>query len=282
MQRNPGETSQSASRIADIDQHPFRTRAISAVFIGAITVSAALAGDPWFTGLVFLAAGAATVEMIRLMRVSGFSPSLAFSLASLALAFAAARFPSLPLLPVAATTLILVSLAFQMRHRVGKPIADWAISLAGSAYLGWTGGLLAAVRMLNNGLWWLVIAIGVTWLADSCAYYVGRRLGRHKLAPVLSPKKTWEGYIGGIVGALLGGVAIGLISPLGMASCIVAAGLVGALGTLGDLIESMFKRQAGAKDSGNLIAGHGGAFDRIDSLLWAGVIVYYYAALAAH
>ena len=282
MQPNPGETSQSTSRIADIDQHSLRTRVISAVVIGAITVATALAGEPWFTGLVFLVAGIATVEMIRLMRVSGFNPSLAFGLISLTLAFAAARFPTLTFLPVAATGLFLASLALQMRHRGAKPIADWAISLAGSAYLGWTSGLLAAVRVLDNGVWWLLIAIGINWLADSGAYTVGRRIGKHKLAPLLSPKKTWEGYIGGGFAALLGGVVIGLISPLGLTNCIVAAGLVGALGTLGDLIESMFKRQAGVKDSSNLIPGHGGAFDRIDSLLWAGVIVYYYATLIAH
>jgi phosphatidate cytidylyltransferase len=118
-------------------------------------------------------------------------------------------------------------------------------------------------------------------LADSGAYFAGQRFGRHKLAPVLSPKKTWEGYFGGVIVAVLGGVVIGLVSPLGVVQCAIAAFLVGALGTLGDLAESMFKRQANAKDSGHLIPGHGGAFDRIDSLLWAGVVVYYFATLTA-
>ncbi len=277
-----GDPLPPASTNASVDPHPFRTRAISAIFIGAVTIAAALLGDPWLTGLIFAISAIAACELARLVHASGFQPSLAACLASMALAFAAARFPGLPALPLMVTALVLVSLAWQMRHREGKPIADWSISLAGGMYIGWTAGHMAAIRGLDHGLWWLVVAIGITWLADSGAYTVGRRIGRHRLAPALSPKKTWEGYIGGVIAALLGGIVIGLLSPLGMVNSVIAAALVGALGTLGDLIESMFKRQAGAKDSGHLIPGHGGAFDRIDSLLWAGVVVYYFATLAAH
>jgi phosphatidate cytidylyltransferase len=259
-----------------------RTRVISAVFIGFVTILTGLLGGLWFTGFILVVTAAATYEMLQLMRASGFAPSLAFGFAAMLLAFAAVRFDVFaPYLPALITVLLLGSLAWQMRHREGKPIADWAITLAGGAYLGWTSAHLAASRELANGVWWLVIAIGITWLADSGAYFAGQRFGRHKLAPVLSPKKTWEGYFGGVIAAVLGGVVVGLVSPLGVVQCVVAAFLVGALGTLGDLVESMFKRQANAKDSGHLIPGHGGAFDRIDSLLWAGVVVYYFATLTA-
>jgi phosphatidate cytidylyltransferase len=272
-----GGTSESAATAAR--DSTLRTRVISAVVVGAVTISAALLGDPWFSGFILLALCAATYEMVTLMRASGFQPSLAFALASMALLFATVRLPGSPYFPLLFTILLMASLALQMRHREGKPIADWAIAIAGGAYLGWTGGHLAMVRQLDLGLWWLIIAIGITWLADSGAYTVGRRFGKHKLAPALSPKKTWEGYLGGIAWALLGGLVIGLISPINILHSTIAATLVGALGTLGDLAESMFKRQANAKDSGHLIPGHGGVFDRIDSLLWAGVVVFYYATL---
>ncbi|MCL5997671.1 MAG: phosphatidate cytidylyltransferase [Chloroflexi bacterium] len=279
MQGYSGDTSEPIRPTTSIRDNALRTRVVSAIFIGFITIVTALLGDPWFSGLIVVVIGIATVEMIGLMRASGFQPSLVFGLAATALLFVAARFPTLPGLQVLFTLLLMIPLAWQMRHRDGMPIADWAIALAGGAYLGWTGGHLASLRQLEMGLWWLVIAIGITWLADSGAYFVGRRFGRHKLAPTLSPHKTWEGYFGGIAAAILGGLALGTIAPMGILHSALAAALVGAFGTLGDLAESMFKRQASVKDSGHLIPGHGGAFDRIDSLLWAGVIVFYYATL---
>jgi phosphatidate cytidylyltransferase len=269
----------SAASGAPGEENVLRTRVLSAVVIGFITVLTALLGGTWFSGFLLIAVIAAAYEMVGLMRVSGFKPSLAFCFAITALLFATVRLPTLSFLPLLFTFVLLGSLAWQMRHREGKPIADWAITLAGGAYLGWTGGHMAAIREFDQGIWWLVMAIGITWLADSGAFFVGRRFGRHKLAPMLSPKKTWEGYIGGVVAAILGGLLVGALSPLGPVHGAIAAFLVGALGTLGDLAESMFKRQADVKDSGHLIPGHGGVFDRIDSLLWAGVIVFYYVTL---
>jgi phosphatidate cytidylyltransferase len=282
MQGFTGETSKTASltQRTPIQDDELRTRVISAVVLGFVTTLAGLLGGWWFSGLILLIVVIATYEVIQLMRASGFMPSLVFSVAAMLLAFLTVRLPSLSAYwPLLTTLLLLVSLAYQMWHRDGKPIADWAVGLASGTYLGWTSAHMAAVRELSNGIWWLVLAIGITWLADSGAYFAGHRFGRHLLAPTLSPHKTWEGYVGGVIVATLGGVVIGLISPLGVLHCTLAAFLVGALGTLGDLAESMFKRQANAKDSGRLIPGHGGAFDRIDSLLWAGVVVFYYATL---
>ena len=259
-----------------------RTRVISGALIGVVTIIPGLLGGLWFTSLVVLVALLTTYEVNVMMQMSGFKPSLIFSLAAALASFAFVRFPTLPFIPAIATVLLFASIAMQMRHRQGQPIADWAIAIASGAYLGWTSGHIAAVRELDNGLWWLLIAIGITWLADSGAYLVGKRFGKRKLAPSLSPKKTWEGYFGGVGAAVLGGIVIGLVSPLGMMNSVIASLLVGIFGTLGDLVESMFKRQAHSKDSGRLIPGHGGAFDRVDSLLWAGVIVFYYATLLPH
>jgi phosphatidate cytidylyltransferase len=282
MQGFTGETSKSASNThrTPIQDDELRARVLSAIVLGFITILSGLIGGWWFSGLVLLVVAIATYEVIVMMRASGFAPSLVFACAAMALGFMTVRLPAIsPYLPVLTSALLLVSLAYQMRHRQGKPIADWAIGLASGAYLGWTGAHMAAVRELNNGVWWLVLAIGITWLADSGAYFVGHRFGRHLLAPSLSPHKTWEGYLGGVLISIFGGVFIGLISPLGVLHATLAALLVGSLGTLGDLTESMFKRQANTKDSGHLIPGHGGAFDRIDSLLWAGVVGFYYATL---
>jgi phosphatidate cytidylyltransferase len=120
----------------------------------------------------------------------------------------------------------------------------------------------------------------VTWASDSGAYFAGRAFGRTKMSPRLSPKKTWEGFAGGTLAAV--GAGVGIIALLGLpvsALVGVALGLIGAVGgTLGDLAESMLKRQAGVKDSGNLIPGHGGLLDRVDSLLWTAPLTYYLLA----
>lgn len=258
-----------------------RTRFMSGVFIGIVTIVTGILGGFWFTGLVLLVILLSTYEVHVMLRSCGFKPTLAFSLIVAAVTFVVIRFPTLPYLPFVAMMVLMASIAWQMRDRISDPIVNWSTTMSPAVYLGATGGYLSAVRELDQGLWWLIIAIGITWLADSAAFVVGRRFGRRKLAPSLSPKKTWEGYVGGVITAVLGGIVIGVVSPLGFLNAAIAGLLVGAFGTLGDLVESMFKRAARVKDSGQLIPGHGGAFDRIDSLLWAGFVVYYFSTLIA-
>lgn len=139
--------------------------------------------------------------------------------------------------------------------------------------------LTFAIRLHGIGMFGpplLLFVLVITWVGDTAAYFVGRSLGKHHLAPILSPKKTWEGTFASIVGALLVGlifarfVNIPLPHFLGMA----AAGNVA--GQMGDLFESAFKRSAGVKDSGTLLPGHGGVLDRIDALILAFPVVWYY------
>jgi phosphatidate cytidylyltransferase len=160
---------------------------------------------------------------------------------------------------------------------------DFGVTLAGIVYFGWIGGYLISLRHLPEGKWWVLLVLPAVWLADSGAYFIGIRFGRHKLSPRLSPKKTWEGYLGGVVTGLLSGVLLASLWRIGAgpqsALTLWRGGILGltlaVLTPLGDLGESMIKRQVGAKDSSNLLPGHGGIFDRIDSWLWAGVIGYY-------
>ena len=161
--------------------------------------------------------------------------------------------------------------------------SDFGLTLAGMLYFGWIGGYLVSLSELPEGKWWFLLALPAVWLADSGAYFIGRKFGRHKLSPRLSPKKSWEGYLGGIVVGSLGAALLALVWRVGAgpetAITVGRAALLGLilsiLTPLGDLGESMIKRQFGVKDSSNLFTGHGGAFDRIDSWLWAGVIGYY-------
>lgn len=119
-----------------------------------------------------------------------------------------------------------------------------------------------------NGAWWLLYVMLLVWGADSGAYLFGKLFGKHKLAPRVSPGKTWEGLIGGLLTSALISWLFGRYAPLDVVpSTLLVCSIVAALASvLGDLTESMFKREAGIKDSGNLIPGHGGIMDRIDSL----------------
>ena len=188
--------------------------------------------------------------------------------------------------PWLASLLILAVMTYHMiAYERGREQAgtDFAVTLSGIFYLGWMGAYLVSLRALPEGKWWVLLVLPAVWLADSGAYFVGVRFGRRKFSPRLSPKKTWEGYLAGVVTGTLGAALLALVWRLGSGPgteiSFWRAALLGlvlsVLTPLGDLGESMIKRQVGAKDSSNLIPGHGGVFDRIYSWLWAGVIGYY-------
>ena len=131
----------------------------------------------------------------------------------------------------------------------------------------------ALVQLRSLGGWWLLAAMAIVWVSDIAAYFVGRALGRHKLAPTISPGKTWEGVGGAILGVLIYcvilGAASGALMGVGVGTLAIWAAVVVVItgaGIAGDLFESMLKRQVGAKDSSQLLPGHGGVLDRIDSL----------------
>jgi phosphatidate cytidylyltransferase len=233
--------------------------------------------------------GLAAFEFARLFAQAGRRPATPLLVAGVVALAAAELWPALHARGLLVAGLTVAALAWHLRdYEAGGAGSgtDLAITLAGLAYVGGLGRYLVAVRELPDGLWWLLAALTSTWLADSGAYLVGKRLGRHRLTPRLSPKKTWEGYAGSIVFGAVGGelLSVGWAWLAGPASTFtwqagaVVGLLAGALGTLGDLGISMFKREVGLKDTGHLLGGHGGVLDRIDSWL-VSVPVAYYAAL---
>jgi len=181
---------------------------------------------------------------------------------------------------------VLTSMLYHMiAYERGRDQAgtDFAITLSGTLYVGWIGAYLVSLRALPDGMWWFIVALPAVWGADTGAYFYGRKYGRHKLSPRLSPKKTREGYIAGVIsGVIVGaGFAFWASTQLTAASGItplrgaILGLILAVVAPLGDLGESMIKRQFGVKDSSKLLPGHGGAFDRVDSWIWGSIISYY-------
>ncbi len=155
---------------------------------------------------------------------------------------------------------------------------NWLISVFGPVYVGLPLGLVALIRhdfSGNEAIWWVVLICLGTWGADTGGYFFGRFLGKHKLAPKISPKKTVEGAVGGVVVATLGVMLVGGLALSIPLYWTIPLGILLAIASiLGDLFESWIKRRFDTKDSGKLIPGHGGLLDRIDSFLAVSLITY--------
>jgi phosphatidate cytidylyltransferase len=187
-------------------------------------------------------------------------------------------FQDLLLAGFAMTALAVHTVRFE--RGAGQAGVNFSITLAGLIYLGWLGSYLISLRDLPNGLWWTLIALPAVSSADAGAYFIGSRFGRRHIAPRTSPKKSWEGYLGGIVTGSLAGWGFAALWSVAEPAILPWQGLVIGLAVTtlaiwGDLGESLFKRQFQIKDSGSILPGHGGMMDRMDTWLYASVIAYY-------
>jgi phosphatidate cytidylyltransferase len=257
-----------------------RTRVLSAaVLLAIVAVPAILGGWPFL--LLVVAAGAMGAwEYISLFRQGGTRPLAWLCVLLTVLFIAQGQWPTVLPLPLLLTIAVVGSLIAVLWHVSPQPATDWALTLTGALYLGWLLNHFVRLRAEPDGLAWLLLGALSIWAADVTAYFAGRAFGKHPWWPRHSPKKTWEGYLSGATAAAVfagftGAWLLGL-SPLeGLALGLV----IGLIAPLGDLGESMIKRQVGAKDSSHLIPGHGGLLDRIDSLLITIPLVFYWAAL---
>ena len=153
-----------------------------------------------------------------------------------------------------------------------------AVTLLGVCYVNWLLGHVLWLRAIPDGLHWVLLLVWITWVGETAAYVVGTLLGRHKLAPVISPGKTVEGALAQFVASVLAALTAGdwLFPGLQLRDALVVGVLLGVLGQVGDLVESALKRSVGTKDTGQVIPGHGGILDRIDGLLFNAPALFYY------
>jgi phosphatidate cytidylyltransferase len=261
-------------------------RLLVTIILLPIGLVAIIAGGWYLTALIAIFMCVVAWEYANLFRAGGLQPASVLVIGGTLILLIGRNINGFDSAPWMISLVILLGMTYHLvAYERGRDQAgtDFAVTLAGVLYLGWLGAYFISLRNLPEGKWWILVVLPAVWFADSGAYFIGKRFGRHHLSPRLSPNKTWEGYFGGIVvGVLLSALFAAIwrvgagpdsaITPLRGA----LVGLVmGILPTLGDLGESMIKRQMGVKDSGKLLPGHGGAFDRVDSWLWAVVIGYY-------
>jgi phosphatidate cytidylyltransferase len=159
-----------------------------------------------------------------------------------------------------------------------SPRAAWAV--AGPFYVGALLGTIAQLFLRPHGGEWVLLTMLYAFWSDTAGYFVGRAYGKHALYTAVSPKKTIEGSIGGLLGALVGGLLahFWFLPSLPLLDAILLSLTAAAAGQVGDLCESLIKRSTGVKDSGKLLPGHGGILDRVDALLFASAVVFFYTA----
>jgi len=262
----------------------FKKRAITAFSIIPFLIAAVWFDTPlsWFTVFVAIWGVLAAFEFYKMVATSKVSPLTYFGLIWVLLFILNPHLDVDFLIPLLLTSTIILSLTLLLlRRRKEAAFTSWAWTIAGVLYVGWLLSYLVALRELDGGRNWVFFALFVTFASDSAAFFTGRALGRHHLAVNISPRKTWEGVIGGILGAIIVSFFFILPTPLILHltwwRAILLSSLVSIFGQVGDLVESLLKRNMDVKDSSRLIPGHGGALDRIDSIVFAGIVVYYYA-----
>ena len=258
-------------------------RVLVAILLIPIGVTFIVLGGWPYALLIIAVLGIAAWEYWRIFKSGGFSPS-PFLLIGGAAVLALTRFLlNFREADAALAFLVMATMGLHtIHHERGDEhsATDFTITIAGILYIGWLGSYLVSLRNLPDGLWWTLQVIISTAMADAGAYFIGSHFGKHPLAPRVSPKKTWEGYFGGILVGALGGALMGILWGIVTPAITPLRGLImglvlSALTPLGDLGESMVKRQFNIKDSSRILPGHGGIFDRIDSWLWAAPIGYY-------
>lgn len=266
------------------------------LFVPLLLLLASAGGVP-FLAFVAMQTAAGLVEFYRMMRAKGHRPVAWLGHASALGVLALAYRPHTPHVAFLATAALLVLLALALRHPERPGIVEsMSVTAFGVLYVGWLSAHFVLLRELPwragldyaDGARLVLYAFLVTWSCDTGAYAVGRWLGRTRPWAAISPRKTLEGSIGGFAFSLLGawlGAVWFMHSRSGLPwlrpfDVLAIGALVGLCGQVGDLVESLLKRDAASGDSSDLIPGHGGMLDRFDSLYFGAPIVYYYLKIA--
>ncbi|MCL0104795.1 phosphatidate cytidylyltransferase [Dehalococcoidia bacterium] len=257
-----------------------RRRVITSLAFVPVLLAAVWFSNPWLSIVVALAALLGTFEFYRLSSLAGWQPFTFLGTLFVLLFILNAHSGDVRTTPFLISGVVILSL-IRLLWCADKERAftNWAWTMAAIFYIGWTMSHFVLLRGLEDGRSWVLVVLLVTFASDTSAFLVGRAWGRKRMLPAISPGKTWEGAVGGIIGAM---IALAILHPIlgldkiGYGGLIILGFLISIFAQLGDLAGSMLKRTAGVKEAGKLMPGHGGLLDRLDSLIFTVVLVYYY------
>ena len=254
------------------------TRIVTGIVLGVVAVVLVAHGGLIFFFVMLALALLALNEFYRLTRMYRPLPLAGFLGVALMLGMAWFFSPTALVGAVAAGVLFTALLGLAAGPKPGVSVR-MAVTVLGMLYIGLGFSAVLLIRPMDeNGLILLTVIFG-TWAGDTMAYFTGKFFGSTPMAPVLSPKKTWEGFAGGVISTVLLVMFIGLYSPLHPGGSFLLGVTIAVAGPLGDLFESLIKRDVQIKDSGRGIPGHGGVLDRFDALIFASVASYFVLAL---
>lgn len=266
------------------------TRLLTGLIMGAIALWCLINGGIALLGLVSVIVFLGSKEYVQILENKGFYPSLKIILFSDVIFALLCYFNRFDLVAIAFTVCCISAFLWVLFRGRQPYIANVSTTILGFIYGGWFPLHLLLIRGLNaenyqgflklniqnDGLGYVMFLFMAVVLTDTGCYYFGKKFGKHKLAPTISPQKTIEGSIGGAICAIVGALILGPFIHLGPYHCVILGLLCTTFAQLGDLAESLIKRDAGVKDSGNTLPGHGGFLDRTDSYVLTIPVMFYY------
>lgn len=274
----------------DLSLNKNATRMLTGLIMGTIALWCLAYGGIALLGLISIFVFLGSKEYVQILEHKGFYPSLKVILYADLIFAMLSYFNRFDLVAIAFTVCTIGSFMWVLCKGRQPYIANVATTILGFVYGGWFPLHLLLIRGLNaesyqgflklniqnDGLGYVMFLFTTVVLTDSGGYFIGSKFGKHKLAPIISPKKTVEGTIGGSVFAILGALIVGYFIHLGVYHSLILGFLCTFFAQIGDLAESLIKRDAGVKDSGNILPGHGGFLDRADSYVFTIPVMFYY------
>lgn len=265
----------------DLGLNKNATRMLTGFIMGTIVMCCIIVGGWALLALLIIMLIAGSAEYVKILNHKGFYPSLKVIYLTEAILTAVVYYKRFDLVAITLTVCAMCSFMWVLFRGRQPYIANVATTLLGMVYCGWFPLHLIFLRDLScekydSGLGFVVLMFISVILTDIGCYYIGSRFGKHKLAPVISPNKTIEGSLGGAFFALIGAMVIGLYLGTYWYQALLCGLICTAFAQIGDLCESLIKRDAGVKDSGTSLPGHGGFLDRTDSFILTIPIMYYF------
>jgi phosphatidate cytidylyltransferase len=251
------------------------TRGITGFFFVAIIVSAIVVGEKYMVSLFGIVALLCLNEFYDIFSISKYSPNKYLGI-FLGIVFYSLYIYSAPIqiyTLLFVLTLPIIALTELFRNKP-NPFQNIGLTITGILYIV-IPFILINSEHFKKGSFWLLLSIFIlTWTSDTFAFLVGRKIGKHKLFERLSPKKSWEGFIGGFMFSILAGYVIAHFTGNNITKFMLYGAIISIFGTLGDLVESMLKRSLNIKDTGTILPGHGGLLDRFDAVIFVIPIIY--------